>query len=229
MMQRLRWGKLFSKSREANGQPRSPLPSPHTNWPVGRCFAICGHHGSLSNCHEWMSLRCWTLGSAADAVLATWPVLVARNGYTDAEDDEQLWAMHPTWRHSWQSPSVTYHCYCTFGVATCWLYQYWDNDGVGSTPKHGEPFGLFDHFMKHVIVYVTPSQTLKMLLSFCGKDILQSSEHQPSSWVTDGPTLKETSSESFVSLWAYRNLGLHLTMLKKMDRWNELTKCWCTW
>ena len=31
-------------------------------------------------------------------------------------------------------------------------------------------------------------------------------------------------AESFVSIWAYRRLGLHLTMLKPMDRWNELTK-----
>ena len=50
--------------------------------------------------------------------------------------------MHPTCRHSCQSPKATDHCYHTFGVVACWLYQHWDNDGVGSIPKGGEPFGL---------------------------------------------------------------------------------------
>ena len=69
----------------------------------------------------------------------------------------------------------------------------------------------------------------KLLLSFCGKDISWSSEHQPSSWVNEEPTLKATSLENFVSLWLYGRFGLHLTMLKPMDSWNELTKHWCTW
>ena len=43
----------------------------------------------------------------------------------------------------------------------------------------------------------------KLLLSFCHKVTSQSLEHQPNSWGTKGPTLKATSSESFVSLWAY--------------------------
>ena len=58
----------------------------------------------------------------------------------------------------------------------------------------------------------------KLLLSSNGRDTSQSLEHQPSSWVTEGTTLKATASESFVSLWAYRRLGLCLTMLKPMER-----------
>ena len=69
----------------------------------------------------------------------------------------------------------------------------------------------------------------KLLLSSCGKDISQSSEHRPSCWVTEEPTLKAKSSDSFVSSWAYRRLGLHPTMLKPMDRCCKLTKCWCVW
>ena len=176
-----------------------------------------------------MSLRCWTPGSAADTVLATWLVPVARNGHTDAEGYQQLQVMHPAWRQSCQSPNVTHHCYCTSEAATHWLYQYWDNHEVGSTPKCGKPFGFCNHFMKHVMAYMTSNQTVKTLLSFCGKDTSQSLEHWPSSWVTEGPTLKATSSGSFMSLGAYGRLGLHLTMLRQMDRWNELTKCWCTW
>ena len=60
----------------------------------------------------------------------------------------------------------------------------------------------------------------KLLLHFCGKATSWSLEHQPSSWVTEGPTLKATSSESFASFWAHGRLGLHHTMLKPMDRWN---------
>ena len=46
-------------------------------------------------------------------------------------------------------------------------------------------------------------KTWKLLLSFCSKSTSWSSENWPSSWVTEGPTLKATSSESFARLWAY--------------------------
>ena len=120
------WGREHYSPRveEANTPPRSPLPSSPPKWWVGRGFAICSPHGSMSNCIEWMSLRCWTSGSAADAVLATWLVLVVGYGCTDAEGDQQLWAMHAAWRQSGQGPNVTHHCYYTFGVATCWFFQH---------------------------------------------------------------------------------------------------------
>ena len=84
-------------------------------------------------------------------------------------------------------------------------------------------FVFCNHFTKHIMVYVPLIKLWKLLLSFCGKVISWSSEHWPSYWVTEEQTLKVTSSGSFVSLWAYGRLGLHLTMLKPMDRWNELT------
>ena len=44
---------------------------------------------------------------------------------------------------------VAHHCNYTFRVATCWLYQHWDCDGVGPTPpKHGEPVGLLHPLYK---------------------------------------------------------------------------------
>ena len=113
-----------------------------------------------------MSPRWWTPGSAGDTVLVIWPFMVARNGHVDAEGNQQLWAMHPAWRQLCQSPSVTYHCYCTFGVATHWLCQYWDNYGVGSTPKHGEPFGLLWPLYEAHYGYVTPDQTAKTVAKF---------------------------------------------------------------
>ena len=216
------WRENYSpRVEEANALPRSPLPLPHTNWQVGRRFAICGPHGSLSSCHEWMSLRCWTPGSAADAVLATWPVLVARNGHTDAEGDQQLWVMHPACSQSCQSPNATHHCYCTFWVATCWLYQLWDHDWIN--PQTWWTFWSFVTTLWNMLWHTWSLIKLqKLLLSFCGKDTSQSLEHWPSSWATKGPTLKAPSTESFVNLWAYRRLGLHLTMLKPMDRCNKL-------
>ena len=69
-----------------------------------------------------------------------------------------------------------------------------------------------------------PWSNCKNTLSFYGKDMSWSLEHWPTSWVTKEPTLKATSSESSVSLWAYWRLEFHLTMLKPTDRWNELTK-----
>ena len=48
--------------KKADTLPSSPLPSPHTNWQVGKSFAVHSPHGSSSGCHEWMSPRCWNQG-----------------------------------------------------------------------------------------------------------------------------------------------------------------------
>ena len=69
----------------------------------------------------------------------------------------------------------------------------------------------------------------KLLLIFCGKDTSQSLEHQPSSWVTEGPTLRATSSASCVSSWAFGKRELHHTTPKLTDRWSKLIKHWCGW
>ena len=95
------------------------------------------------------------------------------------------------------------------------LRQWW----IGSTPKCSAPFGLLWPFCKTHHGHMWPLIRLqKLLLSFCGKAMSWSSKHQPSSWVTKRPTLKATSSDSFVRIWAYGRLGLHLIMLKPMDR-----------
>ena len=81
------WGGKSYPSREekAGALPGSPLPLPYTSWQIGRSFVVHGPHGLLSCCHEWMSLRCWTSGSAANSVPTTRPVLVAQNGHAEAE------------------------------------------------------------------------------------------------------------------------------------------------
>ena len=55
-----------------------------------------------------------------------------------------------------------------------------------------------------------PIKLQRLLLHFCGKDISQSLEHWPRSWVAEEPTLKATSSDSFASLWAFGKLGFTL-------------------
>ena len=58
-------------------------------------FAVCIPICLSSGHHKWMSLRCWTPGSAATSVPITGLVLVTQHGHTDAERDKQLQVMHP--------------------------------------------------------------------------------------------------------------------------------------
>ena len=60
MMQILRRENYPLRIEEADTLPRSPLPSPHTNWWVWWGFVVCSLLGSSISCHEWMSARCWT-------------------------------------------------------------------------------------------------------------------------------------------------------------------------
>ena len=164
--------------------------------------------------------RCWTPGPATDIVLATWPVLVARNGCSNAEGDQQLWAKHPVWRHLCQSPSVTHHCYCTIRVATHWLYQYWDDDGVGSTPKHGEHFCLCDHFMIHVMVYVTLDQTVKTVAKFLWQDyisIFRAPANLLSDWGANFESNIIIELCELMGIWKARTLPYHAQTNGQME------------
>ena len=69
----------------------------------------------------------------------------------------------------------------------------------------------------------------KLLLNFYGKATSWSSEHWPSSWVTEGPPLRATSSVSCVSSWAFKRWELCHTTPRPMDRWSQPTKHWCGW
>ena len=113
-------------------------------------------------------------------------------------------------------------------------WKLWQSSLCPKLTWKSEPFwawwGTICNSSRNTLWYMWPQTKLqKLLLGFCGGDISQSSEHQPSFWVTEKPTSKATSSESFARFWAYGRLGLHLTMLEPMDRWNKVTKCWCTW
>ena len=84
------------RTEKADALTRSPLPSPHTGWQVGRSFAVYSPHWSLDGCCEMMSPRCWISGLVAKSVPITGLVLVARHGHADAESNWQLQMMHPT-------------------------------------------------------------------------------------------------------------------------------------
>ena len=83
------------RAEKADALPRSPLSLPHTDWQTGRSFAVHSPNGSLSGCYEWMSLRCWTPGSAANTVPTAGLVLVALDGHADAQSDQQMLMIHP--------------------------------------------------------------------------------------------------------------------------------------
>ena len=86
-----------------------------------------------------------------------------------------------------------------------------------------------DHFMKHVMAYVTPYQTGKTNVKFLWQGYILICGAMAKLLSNQGTILKATSSKSFVNSWAYGRLGLHLTMLKPMDKLSKLIKHLCTW
>ena len=180
--------------------------------------------------------HCHTLTGKLEEVLqflvpmAHW--VAAMNGcHQDAQHQSQQWMLYLL--HDWFwwpkpqcDPSLLLHLWSCYTLILPALRQWWS----WINPKTWWTFwSLWPIYETHYGICDPQINLQKLLLSFCSKDISWSLEHQPSSWVTEEPTLKAMSSESFASLWAYGRLGLHLTMLKPMDRWNEFTKHWGTW
>ena len=122
---------------------------------------------SLSGCYEWMSPRCWTPGSAANAVPTAGPVLVAQHGHTDAESDQQLCKQ-----------CIQYEGTCAKApmqpiIATTPLeLLHVDFMSIEMTMELDQPPNVVNilvfcnHFMKHIMAYVTPDQTAKTIAKF---------------------------------------------------------------
>ena len=72
-----------------------------------------------------------------------------------------------------------------------------------------------NHFTKHIMAYVPLTKLQR--LNFYGKDTSQSLEQWPSSWVTEVPISKVTSSKNCVSSMASGRLGHNLTMVIPAD------------
>ena len=74
--------------------------------------------------------------------------------------------MHPTWRCLSQSTNAAHHCHCSFGVATCGFHKHWDDYGFRQTTNMVSILVFCDHFMKHIMAYMTPNQTAKTVAMF---------------------------------------------------------------
>ena len=212
---------ILQRVEKADGLSRSPLSLSYTSWQTGRSYAVCSPHGSSSGCYEWMSPRCWTPGSVANAVPAAGLVLMVWHDHADAESNKQLQMINPTWRHLCQSTSAAHHWHHSFGATTCRLHKHWDNYGAAPTTECGECSGFLWSLMKHIKAYMMwpPTKLWRLLLNFYGRDTSQSLEPQESSWVIEVQILKVTSLKSCVSSWAYERLGLHLTCSDQQTSW----------
>ena len=203
-----RWENYPLRVKEVNTSSRNPLPSPHACWQTRGSLVICGPQGSPGSCHEWMSPLCllhdsfWWLG------MATQMQKMIR-GCEWCIQHEGICVKAPMQPIIVTTPLELVHVDFTSIKTMMELDQ---------PPNMVNLLVFCNHFTKHVMAYVTPIRQQKLLLSFCGKDTSQSSVHLPSSSEIEGPTLKATWSESFVSLLAYRRLGLQLTMPKPTDR-----------
>ena len=182
------------------------VPKAHRVAAMNGCCQDAGHQGQQ-----------WTLYLLHDQFL------VARNGCSNAwkviSNCEQCILCEGT---QYQSPSA-WPIIVTAPLELlhiCWLYLYWDNDGIGSTPKCGEHFGLLLPLYETCYGTHDSGPNCKNCChSFCGMITSQSSEPWPGSWVIEEPTLKATSSESFCELMGMRKARtLQLIMLKPTEQ-----------
>ena len=124
------------------------VPTAHWVPAMNGCHQDAGHQGQQ-----------WTLYLLQD--LFWWP----STSHTDTESNQQLWTMHPTWRHLCQSTNAAHHCYPSFGAATHKLYEHWDDYEM--TMKQDQPLNMVsilvfcNHFTKHIMAYVTPQPNCK--------------------------------------------------------------------
>ena len=87
-------------------------------------------------------------------------------------------------------------------------------------------FVFCDHFTRHIMAYMTPDQTAKTFAKYLWQGYISI---WPSSWVTEEPTVRATSSVSCVSSWAFGKQELHCSTPRQTGRWSKLTKHWCGW
>ena len=166
MMQILRREKLSFEGGKSLCSTKEPSTITTHQLVNQKKFVVCGPHRSLSSCHEWMTLRCCTLGSAVNSVPATWPVLVAQNDHAGAEGNQQLQAMWPAWRYSYQSCSATHHCYAPLELLHIEFTSIETTMELDQPPNVVNILIFGDYFKKHLMAYVTPNQTAKTIAKF---------------------------------------------------------------
>ena len=124
------------------------------------------------------------------------------------------------------NPSLLLHLWSCYMLTLPALRQWWS----WTNPQMWWAFVFCNYFMKHIIAYVTTNQTVKTVAKFLWQGYI-SIFKAPAKLTRDwGVNFKSNIiRESFASLWEYKRLGLHHTMILPMDRWNKLTKHWCRW
>ena len=110
---------------KADTLPRSPLPSPHTGWWVERSFAVCSPDSPLSGCHEWMSQRCWTPGSAVTYCRTSsggpaWPHR-CRKWLATVNDASNMKVLEPKHQCRPSLPLLPWSCYTWISQVLRWL------------------------------------------------------------------------------------------------------------
>ena len=85
-----------------------------------------------------------------------------------------------------------------------------------------------NHFTKHIMAYMTPGQTAKTVAKFLLHGCISIFRALAKLLSDQGTNFKSNIIKELVSSWAYRSLGLQLTMPKPMDKMSELTKHLCT-
>ena len=149
-----------------HGPPRCPLSALHTQRREWGSITLCGAKGAL-DCHfKWVSSRCRTSRLWLYIILITRTFLVAGNGQTDETIYQGLYTLPSVWGWHSQIPL------CLI-VATAPLdHLHVDFTSIETTlalnqlPRVANILVFQDHFMKHVLAYVTPDQTVKTIAKF---------------------------------------------------------------
>ena len=145
--------------------PRNPLSLSHTKWQFVRSFVVHSPHGSLSSCHEWMSLRCWTPGSQVLYLLHNWFWWPGMAAQMQKVISSCKWCIQHEGSHTkgpmW--PIIV----TTLLELLCVDFTSIETMMESDQPPNVVSLLVFcDHFMKHVMVYVTPNQMAKTVAKF---------------------------------------------------------------
>ena len=86
-----------------------------------------------------------------------------------------------------------------------------------------------DHFMRHIMAYVTPNQMAKTVAKFLWQgyiSIFRALTKVLSDW---GATFESNIISELCELIGIQKLRASPYHPRPMDRWSEPTKCWCRW
>ena len=216
-------------SRAIKALPGSPLPLPHTDWTFGRSFVIIvpvahwvaamnrcnwdpGHQGQQQTLHILQDWFWW-----ADMAMQMQKVI---SNCKWCIQHEGAWAKAPMQPIIATAPLELPHV---------------DFTSIEMTMDLDKPLNMVsilvfcDHFMKHIMAYMTPNQTAKTVAMFLWQgyiSIFGTLAKLLGDW---GTSFESNVIKELCELLEYRRSGLHLTMLKPMDKLSKLIKCLCTW